>query len=90
MDYLKIVANRENLEFYTVDINYNDDFERSLNERFLNAFESKIVHDLNRNYSCIAILPFTGNERISNFIDNNFKYRREDFDSFTVYFNEEK
>jgi hypothetical protein len=83
--YLRLVANRPNIKFLTIDMNLNDDFERSTNKRFLNAFDSLIVKDLNNDYSCIAVLPFNTNQIVKNRLDSNYYYQKKDFKDFTVY-----
>lgn len=83
--YLTIKANRKHINFLTVDRPLNNDFEKNLDVRFLNTFSEIIVKDINNNFSCIAVLPFSSNIKIKEKLDSNKLYKRNKFDSFTVY-----
>lgn len=83
--YMTIKANRKHINFLAVDKPLNDDFEKNLDIRFLNTFREIIVNDINSNFSCIAVLPFSTNLKIKEKLDSSKLYKRNKFDSFTVY-----
>ncbi|MFZ3273129.1 MAG: hypothetical protein WA143_02525, partial [Lutibacter sp.] len=84
--YMTIKANRKYINFLTVDDRpLNNDFEKNLDVRFLNTFSEIIVKDINNTYKCIAVLPFSTNLKIKEKLDSSKLYKRNKFDSFTVY-----
>lgn len=83
--YLTIGANRQNLRFYNIEMQTNDEFENGLSLRFTRSFDTLIVKNLDNHYSCIAILPFKNNNEIKRVLDSNFVYRSDDFNDYSVY-----
>lgn len=83
--YLNYVADRKHISFYKVDSQLNNDFEKNLDIQFSKIFDHIIVKEINSNFSCIAILPFSTNIAIKTKLDSNIAYQRNDFEYFTVY-----
>jgi hypothetical protein len=90
IDYLANNADRRNIRFYTIDNQLNNDLEKDIDKRFSLSFDNIIIKELNNNFSCIAILPFSNNIEIKTRIDSNYVYRRNDFGDFTVYTRRER
>jgi len=84
-DYLTIKAGRNNFYFYILNKPFANDFATNLKNKFSREFDSVIVKDLNSNFSCIAILPFSTDKEIKNKLDSNELYQRVNFDIFTLY-----
>lgn len=83
--YLNHVADRKQFNFYNVNTQLNNDFERNLDAEFTKIFSNKLVKDMNNDYPCIAVLPFSTNLDVKNKLDSNNIYQRNDFEYFTVY-----
>lgn len=83
--YLTIKANRKKINFLIIEKQLNNDFEKNLDVRFINTFSDLIVKDINNNFSCIAVLPFSNNISINEKLDRSKLYTRNKFDYFTVY-----
>ncbi len=83
--YMTIKANRKHINFLTVDRPLNNDFEKNLDVRFSHIFSNNIVQEVNNDFSCIAIMPFSTNLAIKTKLDSSKAYQRNNIDNFTVY-----
>jgi uncharacterized membrane protein len=82
--FMSIKADRKNLRFYTFDDPSNTDSEKSLCKQFNNYFDTLVVKDFGKNFSCVAVFPFQ-NAEIKSKLDNLKVYDRKDFGEYSVY-----
>lgn len=83
--YLTIEKNVSNIYFYPLVTKSDDEFEKLLTHYFLRDFNNVLVNDISNNFSCIAVLPFSGNSEVKSRLDKNRFYQRENFDDLTLY-----
>lgn len=84
--YLRNNANRKNIFFYPIKTHFVDEFAKVLERKFLETNSNLIATEINKSFSCIAILPFSINKEIKQFIGNQYSYPKNQFDSFSVYY----
>ena len=61
------------------------EIEKRIDVSFSKKYKNIIVSELSNKYSCIAVLPSSGNAKIKAILNNNIVYKRVDFDNFTIY-----
>jgi hypothetical protein len=83
--YLKLHANKKQINFYAINAPTKNGFEKHLASSFSQIFSKNMTDQIDSNNTCIAILQFRNNKDIKTTIDSLGLYNRKDFGYFTAF-----